>query len=37
VLDTLVPQEIEVKTNSNEWFLLCFRPYRPLENVIEGR
>lgn len=36
VLDTLVPKEIEVKTTSNDWFLLRIRPYRTLENVIEG-
>lgn len=36
VLDTLVPKEIEVKTHTGEWFLLRIRPYRTLENVIEG-
>jgi len=36
VLDTLVPKEIEVRTGSGEWFLLRIRPYRTLENVIEG-
>jgi len=36
VLDTLVPKEIEVRTASNVWFLLGIRPYRTLENVIEG-
>jgi two-component system CheB/CheR fusion protein len=36
VLDTLVPRELEVKNNSGEWFLLRIRPYRTLENVIEG-
>jgi len=36
VLDTLIPQEIEVCTGSGEWFLLRIRPYRTLENVIEG-
>jgi two-component system CheB/CheR fusion protein len=36
VLDTLVPKELEVQTNSGEWYLLRIRPYRTLENVIEG-
>ncbi|MDD3814048.1 MAG: chemotaxis protein CheB, partial [Desulfocapsaceae bacterium] len=36
VLDTLVPKEIEVKTTNDDWFLLRIRPYRTLENVIEG-
>jgi two-component system CheB/CheR fusion protein len=36
VLDTLVPQEVEVQTKAGEWYLLRIRPYRTLENVIEG-
>ena len=36
VLDTLVPKEIEVQTIAGDWFLLRIRPYRTLENVIEG-
>jgi two-component system, chemotaxis family, CheB/CheR fusion protein len=36
VLETLVPKELEVQTNNGEWFLLRIRPYRTLENVIEG-
>jgi len=36
VLDTLAPREVEVRTKSGEWFLLRIRPYRTLENVIEG-
>jgi two-component system CheB/CheR fusion protein len=36
VLDTLIPKEIEVQTTAAEWFLLRVRPYRTLENVIEG-
>ena len=36
VLDTLVPKEIEVQTKSGRWYLLGIRPYRTLENVIEG-
>ena len=36
VLETLTPKEVEVKTQSSTWFLLRIRPYRTLENVIEG-
>ena len=36
VLNTLVPKELEVQTATGEWFLLRIRPYRTLENVIEG-
>jgi len=36
VLDTLAPKEIEVQTKSGAWYLLRIRPYRTLENVIEG-
>ncbi|MDF3068551.1 MAG: Chemotaxis protein methyltransferase CheR [Polyangiaceae bacterium] len=36
VLETLIPKELEVKTQSAAWFLLRIRPYRTLENVIEG-
>jgi two-component system CheB/CheR fusion protein len=36
VLDTLVPKEIEVQTKAGAWYLLRIRPYRTLENVIEG-
>ena len=36
VLDSLVPKEIEVQTHTGAWFLLGIRPYRTLENVIEG-
>ena len=36
VLDTLIPREIEVQTRTGAWFLLRVRPYRTLENVIEG-
>jgi two-component system, chemotaxis family, CheB/CheR fusion protein len=32
----LVPKELEVQTNGGEWYLLRIRPYRTLENVIEG-
>jgi two-component system CheB/CheR fusion protein len=36
VLDTLIPKEVEVQTKEGVWFLLRIRPYRTLENVIEG-
>ena len=36
VLDDLVSRKIEVETKDGEWFLMRIRPYRTLENVIEG-
>ncbi len=36
VLDTLVPLEAEVQIKTGKWFILSIRPYRTLENVIEG-
>ena len=36
VLETLVPSAVEVKTQAGVWYLLQIRPYRTLENVIEG-
>jgi two-component system CheB/CheR fusion protein len=36
VLDTLVPNEVEVQTKAGAWYLMRIRPYRTLENVIEG-
>jgi two-component system CheB/CheR fusion protein len=36
VLDTLVPKEAEAQTVSGAWYTLRIRPYRTLENVIEG-
>jgi two-component system CheB/CheR fusion protein len=36
VLEDLVPKEIEVETKLGAWFSLRIRPYRTLENVIEG-
>jgi two-component system CheB/CheR fusion protein len=36
VLDSLVPKEVEVQTQTGTWYLLRIRPYRTLENVIEG-
>ena len=36
VLDTLVPKEIEVQSRMGKWYVLRIRPYRTLDNVIEG-
>jgi two-component system CheB/CheR fusion protein len=36
VLDTLVPKDLEVQTSYGKWYTMCLRPYRTLENVIEG-
>ncbi|MGY8905056.1 MAG: chemotaxis protein CheB [Burkholderiales bacterium] len=36
VLDTLIPKEVEVQTKLGKWFVLRIRPYRTLENVIDG-
>jgi two-component system CheB/CheR fusion protein len=36
VLDNLIPKEVEVLTKDGAWFLLRIRPYRTLDNVIEG-
>ena len=36
VLDTLMPKEAQVQTTDGAWFTLRIRPYRTLDNVIEG-
>jgi len=36
VLETLTPREVEVRTKSGLHYLMRMRPYRTLENVIEG-
>jgi len=36
VLETLEPREFEVRAEDGRWYLLGIRPYRTLENVIEG-
>jgi two-component system CheB/CheR fusion protein len=36
VLSTLIPMETEVQTKTGAWHLMRIRPYRTLENVIEG-
>jgi two-component system CheB/CheR fusion protein len=36
VLDTLQPKEAEVQIKTGAWYLMRIRPYRTIENVIEG-
>ncbi|MFH0780821.1 MAG: chemotaxis protein CheB [Pseudomonadota bacterium] len=36
VLDTLVPKEIEVQAKEGSWYILRIRPYRTVDNAIEG-
>jgi two-component system CheB/CheR fusion protein len=36
VMENLSPKQIEVQTRTGGWFLLRIRPYRTLENRIEG-
>jgi two-component system CheB/CheR fusion protein len=36
VLDTLAPKEVDVQTKSGAWYTMRIRPYRTLDNVIEG-
>jgi len=36
VLDDLTHKEIEVQSAAGDWYMLGIRPYRTLENVIEG-
>lgn len=36
VLDTLVPKEMEVQTLEGGWYSMNIRPYRTMDNVIEG-
>lgn len=36
VLHTLIYKEVEVQTKKGRWYLMRIRPYRTLENVIEG-
>ncbi len=36
VLETLVPKEVEVRTESGAWYSMRILPYRTLDNVIEG-
>ena len=36
VLSSLIPKELEVQTHAGAWYLMRIRPYRTLDNVIEG-
>jgi len=36
VLDTLIPKEVKVQTQSGHWYLLRIQPYRSTTNVIRG-
>jgi two-component system CheB/CheR fusion protein len=36
VLETLAPREIEVQDDGGKWYLLRVRPYRTIENKIDG-
>ena len=36
VLNTLVPQEVDVQTLEGQWYTMRILPYRTLDNVIEG-
>src|SRR5262249_43812254 len=36
VLETLIPKEAEVQVKNGNWYLMRIRPYRTMENLIEG-
>lgn len=36
VLETLIPKELDVQTIDGRWYTMSIRPYRTLNNVIEG-
>jgi two-component system, chemotaxis family, CheB/CheR fusion protein len=36
VLETLVPKAFEVRAKDHTWYLVSIKPYRTLENVIDG-
>jgi two-component system CheB/CheR fusion protein len=36
VLDSLVPKESEVQNTLGKWYIMRIRPYRTLDNIIEG-
>ena len=36
VLETLIPKELDVQTVVGKWYTMNIRPYRTLDNVIEG-
>ena len=36
VLDKLTPKDVEAQTGNGEWYLLRMRPYRTLDNAVDG-
>lgn len=36
VLDSLAPQEAEVQSQDGRWYFIRIRPYRTVDNIIEG-
>lgn len=36
VLDRLIERSIEISTNIDEWFIMTIRPYRTIDNIIDG-
>ena len=36
MLDTLIPHEREVRTQNGTWYLARMKPYRTLDNIIDG-
>ena len=36
MLDSLIPKELEVQTQSGQWYTMRIQAYRTLDNVIEG-
>jgi PAS domain S-box-containing protein len=36
VLDTLIPKEVDVRTEDGNWYTLRIQPYRTIDNGIEG-
>ena len=36
VLNTLTPKEVAVQTQAGQWYLMRMRPYRTVENAVDG-
>jgi two-component system, chemotaxis family, CheB/CheR fusion protein len=36
VLNSLIPKELEVRSQAGAWYMMRIQPYRTLDNVIEG-
>lgn len=36
VIETMIPQEVELQDRNGRWYILRLRPYRTLDNRIEG-